>query len=313
MFSAPNPKVTMQGPQGRRLIRRSPAAAVETVCRATSPSFLVGQAGERGPSIEARSGLGGVLIIAPRAERSDSPALSGFTLIELLVVIAIVALLAAVGYPALASAISKGQETDAVQDLRALYAATIQYSADNNGTMFFVIDSGGSAGWRNLWPDKLTPYLSAPGKITQTGGRSPAFYNTKVKAANRWIADYAPSDNLLRENNENWANFPSGPPRITVVREPAKEVLFVEGANNTGNRKPATSGSFTLWSKQMVLGNLDYANTIARRHGPTNDPAFYAVFSDGHTERINFNSFSTNTALRQQMFSGKPSGDSIYQ
>jgi prepilin-type N-terminal cleavage/methylation domain-containing protein len=260
-----------------------------------------------------RQAARGIALDRPSPASSGPASGRGFTLVELLAVIAIAALLAALAFPAVASMISKGQEADAVQDLRSLYSATIQYSADNNGTMFFVMDSGGKLGWRSLWPDKLTPYLPAAGPITHTTGRNPAFYNTKVKPSNRWIADYGPNDNLLRENNETWGNFPSGPPRLSAVREPAKEVMYVEAANNTANRKPTTSGSFTLWSKQMAQGNLNYDNTIARRHGPTNNPAFYAVFSDGHTERVNFNSFSTNTALRYQMFSAKPSGDSLYQ
>jgi prepilin-type N-terminal cleavage/methylation domain-containing protein len=188
-----------------------------------------------------------------------------FTLVELLVVIAIVAVLAALLFPAVSSAVRKGNEVDAAQDLRSLYAGTMLYAAENNGEMFFCMDSGGPLGWRGLWVDKLTPYLPAKGTITQQRGRNDAFYNKGIKEADRWVADYAPSDNVLRENNEGWGNFPSGAPRMTLIREPSKEILYLEGANNDATKNPMTSGSFTLWSKMAIEGNFDYPNTIARR------------------------------------------------
>jgi len=242
-----------------------------------------------------------------------------FTLVELLTVITIVAVLAALVIPTVSSAFRKGYEADAAQDLSSLYQATMLYVAENNGEIFFLMLSGNPPentgpplGWRDLWPDKLTPYLPAVGTITQTNGRNGAFYNKKIKMANRWIVDYGANDNIMFNNDTS--QVPRAPLRFSNVREPAKELMFVETANNTATRKPETSGAFTFWARMMARGNLDYDNTIARRHGPTNNPAFYAVFCDGHTERINFNSFSNNnsTALRYQMFSANPNGISIY-
>ena len=235
-----------------------------------------------------------------------------FTLVELLAVITIVAVLAALVIPSVSSAFRKGYEADAAQDLSSLYQATMLYAAENNGEMFFCMDSGGPLGWRNLWPDKLTPYLPAAGTITHTNGRNVAFYNKGIKMANRWLADYAPNDNVLRENNQTWQNFPTGAPRMISIRQPSKEILYLEGANNDKTKNPRTSGAFSLWSLTAIEGKFDYPNTIARRHGPALDPAFYAIFCDGRVERINFNAFATNRPLRQEMLSGTASGHSIY-
>jgi prepilin-type N-terminal cleavage/methylation domain-containing protein len=236
-----------------------------------------------------------------------------FTLVELLVVISVVALLAALVLPAVSSSIRKGYEVDAVQDLRSLHTATMQHAAEHTGEMCYCFNSGGALGWHDLWVNKLTPYLPAKGTIPKENGRNDAFYNKAIKEADRFIADYAPNDNLLRENNDSWSDVTNPSPRLVTIQEPSKEILYLEGAKKTATANPRTSGSFTLWAKMAILGDFDYPHTIARRHGSPTNPSFFAVFFDGHTERIDFNQFSQDEALRRKMLSGDAAGNSIYR
>jgi len=150
---------------------------------------------------------------------------------------------------------------DAAQDLRAIHAATVQYAAENNGEMFYCFNSG-FGGWADLWINTLADYLPPEANVTHSSGRNRVFYNGRVKANDRSIADYAPSENVIRENNNTWG---------------------------------------------------DYPNTIAKRQGDPKSPAFFAVYCGGHPERISFNDFSKDWALRQRMLSEDSISESLYK
>jgi prepilin-type N-terminal cleavage/methylation domain-containing protein len=239
----------------------------------------------------------------------------GFTLVELLVTITIVIVLAALAFVGSSKMIATAKEADAIQDLKSLQAATVLYTTDNNGELFFVHDNSGSnGGWQNLWVDKLVDSLPHQGKVTHSSGRNSAFYNNKIKATDntRWLADYAPNDNVIFFNDMN-ASPLRQPLKLSRIVRPSQEVMFVEGANNYPPGKlPRNTGGFLVWAKQAVNGNFEYPNTIARRHGGDKNPAFYAIYCDGHTERIPFKKFSTDKTLRQTMFSANQNGDTIY-
>lgn len=245
------------------------------------------------------------MFVCPRRMRR------AFTLVELLAVAAIIVVLFALLFPAVSKIVGKAQETDAQQDLRAIHTATVQYLADHDGAFFSQFDTDGPSGaWSNLWPDKLQDYLPPRGIVSNASGRNTAFYNLKVKAMNRWIADYSPNDNLIRKND---VQTPATPTRLVAVRQPAREVMFVEGAVNQPPKKLSqSSGAFTIWAKQLVIGNFDYPDTVAHRHGGTGQDAFYVVFCDGHILRIPFKEFSNDKELRQTMFSADSAGNSIY-
>jgi hypothetical protein len=179
--------------------------------------------------------------------------------------------------------------------------------------LFFGRDnSAPNGGWLNLWVDKLADSLPHEGKVTHFSGRNPAFYNSKIKASNgtRWIADYAPNENVILIAD---VDYPRSPLKLSRIQRPSQEVMFLEGANNSPpDKMPKNSGAFTIWARQLVFGNYDYPNTVALRHGGDKDPAFYAVFCDGHTERIPLKKFASDRRLRQTMFSANQNGDTIY-
>lgn len=220
--------------------------------------------------------------------------------------------LAVLAFTGASRMIDSAKESDAIQDLKALHTATALYSTENDGELFFVLDSGGPNGWVNLWVDKLPDSLPPQGKVTHFTGRNSAFYNNKIKAAGntRWIADYAPNDNVICNRN---VNNPRMPLKLARIDRPSQEAMFVEGANNSPPDKlPNDTGAFTIWAKQAVTGNFNYPNTIARRQGGKKDPTFHVVYCDGHTERIPFKVFSSDRTLRQTMFSANQNGDTIY-
>lgn len=238
---------------------------------------------------------------------------AAFTLVELLITITIVIVLATLAFTGASKMIDNAKQADAIQDLKSIHAATVLYTTDNNGDLFFVHDnSGANGGWKNLWVDKLVESLPPQGKVSGSSGRNPAFYNSKIKASGRWIADYAANDNIIFSSDVNASPLRS-PLKLSRIERPAQEVMFVEGANNSPPSKlPNNSGAFTIWAKQAVNGNFAYPNTVARRHGGEKNPAFYVVYCDGHTEKIMFNKFSSDKRLRQTMFSANQNGDSIY-
>ncbi len=251
----------------------------------------------------------------PRLQLHLATRNAAFTLVELLITITIVIVLAVLVFAGASKMIAKARETDAMQDLKSIQSAAVLYSTDENGDLFFVFDnSGTNGGWKNLWVDKLADSLRHDGKVTQTTGRNPSLYNSKINPTGRWIADYAPNDNIIFSSDVN-ASPLRRPLKLSRIERPSQEVMFLEGANNSPPSKlPSNTGAFTLWGKQVVNGNFAYPNTVARRHGGDKNPAFHVIYCDGHAERISFNGrFSTDRTLRQTMFSADVNGNTIYK
>ena len=71
---------------------------------------------------------------------SDSHSERGFTLIELLVVIAIISILAAILFPAFATAREKARQTSCISNLKQLGLAVLQYTQDNDEYLPGVAD-----------------------------------------------------------------------------------------------------------------------------------------------------------------------------
>jgi prepilin-type N-terminal cleavage/methylation domain-containing protein len=243
----------------------------------------------------------------PRCGRSG---LNGFTLIELLVVIAIIGILAGILVPAVGQVRERAFEAQAIQNLRSIHAGAMLFVSENKGKLPAVLSDlkpDGSRGgpWGNLWVNALEPFMpNTLDKETHGDGRNPAFYCPKVDpredARLRWIADYAPNDNIMTINEYR---------PLVVVRDPAKELLFMEaGKNLNQDVTPRNSGGFKLWTKMLAMGNFEYTNTVARRHGSESDPAFYGVYVDGHIERFNLNELADDDERRQTLFSARDAG-----
>lgn len=82
----------------------------------------------------------------------------GFTLIELLVVIAIIAVLAAIGLPAVFKFIDKGKDTKCISNLRQIGAAIKLYANDNQDN---IVPGYSAPGNQPVWQNSLAPYVNA--------------------------------------------------------------------------------------------------------------------------------------------------------
>lgn len=242
--------------------------------------------------------------------RCGRAGLSGFTLIELLVVIAIIGILAGILVPAVGKVRERSLEAQAMQNLRSIHAGAMLFVSENKGKLPAVLynlkEDGTTGGpWDNLWVQQVEPFMpNTLEEATQQEGRNPAFYCPKVDpredARLRWVADYAPNDNIMTINKLR---------PLVAVQDPAQELLFVEaGKNLNQDVTPRNSGGFKLWTKMLVMGNFDYLNTVARRHGSESDPAFYGVYVDGHIERFNLNELAADAGRRQTLFSARDAG-----
>jgi len=255
-----------------------------------------------------------VTVTACRSIRGRSR-LNGFTLIELLVVIAIIGILAAILVPAVGQVRERAFEAQAMQNLRSIHAGTMLFASENQGKLpplLTDLKPDGSRGgdWVNLWVNALEPFMpNTLDRFTHGAGRNPAFYCPKVDPSEdpeiRWIADYAPNDNIMAKNTFR---------PLVVVQDPAKELLFFEAGRELSEDITArNSGSFMSWVKKLASGDFDYQNTVGHRHGSESDPAFYGAYVDGHIERFKINELKGDAEQLQTLFSARnASGNSLY-
>jgi len=205
---------------------------------------------------------------------------STFTLIELLVTMATLLVLASLLQPSLMKVISHAVELESSQDLRVLHQGTMFYSDDRDNYLpmkYMRTDRG----WTSLWMTSVGEYL-------ENGTKNPAFQNSKVQK-NRF-ADYAPNDFIIQ------SDFNS---KLHDLEEPDQKFLFFEGAPRSNLNG---AGAWTVWG-QKIVKKVIYNTTIAQRHGPLDDPIFYSVFVDGHTERIQYIEFWEDDKARRGMTS----------
>lgn len=113
-----------------------------------------------------------------RTTSASGRSLGGFTLIEILAVVAVLAILVALLLPALKGMLSRAADAKCVSNLRALSAASILFSTDNNGK--WPLNSVGTP--RGVFANDLIPYLEPiPGRQDANFRNSPLICPTMPK------------------------------------------------------------------------------------------------------------------------------------
>ena len=212
---------------------------------------------------------------------------AGFTLIELLIVIAIIAVLAALLVPVGSRMIESSNSAKCVSNLRQLYTAANQWSADNDGWMLPTFPSGRNADGRiNYgWVTALFPYLSPGVNLwgpSDVGKRPKGCLacpssDLLVPPVNTgWPSDYA-KNTVVNRNNPRTTIYPS----FKMGMENMSKVIFL--ADSGGGRDLSPFQSNCL---------------IVNRHNGKANVLFY----DGHVEALD----STDTNQIPRVWNRQP-------
>jgi prepilin-type N-terminal cleavage/methylation domain-containing protein/prepilin-type processing-associated H-X9-DG protein len=197
-----------------------------------------------------------------------------FTLTELLVVIAIIGIVAAVLVPVLRGAQKKAQESKCASNIRQLGMALLQFSADNDGMMFYP--PNGSAWW-----EKLKPALGKE-NVTPPGGCLICPTSWQLKAGKSLpggkYLSYGLNDEVLTDVTVS--NTPTNIKYLPAISGQSKLILAAEGLGPT---------AYTIWLTKSRPAFPDYHNG-----------KFHAVFLDGHVESLDRNVMDADQATRRR-------------
>jgi prepilin-type N-terminal cleavage/methylation domain-containing protein len=225
---------------------------------------------------------------------------SGFTLVELLVVIAVIAILAAVSFPAVMSALANARGTTATNKLGEVAKGCTAYSTSNREYLPLPSrDPGtrspnfGTAGEDNVWYNALEQALSFRALSKLDGGNqgdvdgfyasSSIFYLPGAKYRKDALESGPPQFAYgMNVNLANWAT--SGEKRLksTTVALPSTTVLFSE-AGIPGETTPSalTRDGYSRNPTYRAPCATEAKDFVARYK-----VSGVIAFADAHVERV---------------------------
>lgn len=217
----------------------------------------------------------------------------GFTLVELLVVIAIISVLAAILFPAFASAREKARQIACLSNERQIGLAVMQYAQDNDESLVPYAnsqDNDPNTAYQRVWCGILQPYIanglnnSTPTNVTNPDAQGvfkcPSFSTAKLAAS----ADALDCDGAFDPTYAEDSGFSA--PQISFadygIAQPFGPSLgnspYTPGSQGTpGNAYNNFPGSGPTYDAN---GNPIYTNLTLAQIVRTADTAF---ISDGWT------------------------------
>lgn len=181
---------------------------------------------------------------------------SAFTLIELLVVISIIGILAALALPAITSALTKGQMTQTLSNMKQLHLATQQMALDATTTgdtnLGWPGDIGGTfnawatnlTGGNYLTPNDLSKLLSAPGVIVPVPNAGTPPDKTKIALVVYKVTENSDGSTVFL-SSANFTNTTSGGTAPVATAKPYgnKGFLVFRKAGDGAILQPRQTGS----------------------------------------------------------------------
>ena len=229
----------------------------------------------RGPSLRAA---------VPGREVEAGTGLRGFTLIELLVTVAVIALVAAVGIPALSRGKMSAQRARCASQVRQMGLAAQMYWEDNSGHSFSYqlgAANGGQRywfGWIQSGSEGSREFDSSQGVLfPYYRGSQVAFCPSFLMIPSRFKMKAMIPTSSYGYNLHLAPEPPSQPRRIDDLTQPSRVVLFADAAQINTFQYPATPANPMLEEFYFVNAN---ETTAHFRHRKT----AAAVHVDGHVD-----------------------------
>ncbi len=200
---------------------------------------------------------------------------SGFTLIELLVVIAIIALLAAILFPAFATAREKARSVSCASNLRQLGMGLMQYTQDYDSYLPNNDNSGGGGRWQCTF-EMMEPYYKSAQILMCPSATDTQKFNLMGDAA-RPFSTY--SINNVYWNDATDRTFEKPGMMEGSLAEPA-QTIFAGDSKGQSNAFDFQVTGYQYMATQPITQGSGAQGSFCYRH---RDGANF-VFFDGHVK-----------------------------
>jgi prepilin-type processing-associated H-X9-DG protein/prepilin-type N-terminal cleavage/methylation domain-containing protein len=208
-----------------------------------------------------------------------------FTLVELLVVVAVIALLSALAFPALRSAIETSRRATCAGNLKTLATAVLGYVGENNGCLPYAYDNP------NIIKPGPTPWFWAVGDYfggQYTRAQEVVWINKRslralpsclyCPSAKRETNNSTPYDISYGLNTALTGRYPTEPlRRVSSIQRPSRMILLADAMSYSERNQNA-------WGVAT--------QSVSKRHGTVANVAWL----DGHVSREPLAELATNAS-----------------